>query len=116
MTKGPRGRTYRATATSEATSTTATAATATAAASGPLTALVAARTLTATRAVLGLNGLGLASELDRNLTLKNLLAGQLLDGGVGLVGSSEIHKGIADRAVGAGVYRDRGVLAAVMTD
>jgi hypothetical protein len=51
--------------------------------------------------------LGLASKLDRDLALKDLLARELSDGTVGLSGSREVDKGVTDRAVGARVLRDR---------
>jgi hypothetical protein len=56
--------------------------------------------------------LGLAGELDRDLALKNLLAGELSDGTLGLGGGREVDEGVADRAVGARVLRDGNRLTA----
>jgi hypothetical protein len=53
------------------------------------------------------SGLGLASELNRDLALKDLLAGKLLDGTLSLSGGREVDKGVANRAVGARVLGDR---------
>jgi len=50
--------------------------------------------------------LGLASELDRDLALEDLLARELGDSTVGLGGGREVDKGVTDRAVGARVLRD----------
>jgi len=50
--------------------------------------------------------LGLASELDRDLALENLLAGELSDGTLSLGGSREVDEGVTDGAVGARVLRD----------
>lgn len=50
--------------------------------------------------------LRLAGELDGHLTLEDLLAGELGDGALGLAGSREVDKGIANRAVGARVLWD----------
>ena len=104
-------KTYRtATTTSNATSTTATAATATATTTGPLAALVATGALTATCSTLrlGLRRLRLASQLDRNLTLEDLLARELFNGSVGLVCRGKVHEGVANGAVGAGIHGDGG--------
>jgi hypothetical protein len=49
--------------------------------------------------------------LNGNLALKDLLAGELLDGTLGLSGSGKVDKGVADRAVGARVLGDRDRLA-----
>lgn len=101
------GKTY-ATTTAE-TATTATTTTA-ATAGSPLAALVAAGTLTTTHSTLrlGLRRLRLASNLDRDLALQDLLARQLLDGLLGLMGSGQVDERIANRAVGAGVHRNGG--------
>jgi hypothetical protein len=55
--------------------------------------------------------LRLAGKLDGNLSLKDLLARKLLNSTLGLGRSGEINKGVADRAVGARVLRDRDRLA-----
>ena len=55
--------------------------------------------------------LRLAGKLDGNLALKDLLARKLLNSTLGLSRSREINKGVADRAVGARVLRDRDRLA-----
>ncbi len=92
------------------TAATSTAATATAGATATTGGVAAASTLSTTLdgGTLGLLvGLGLASELDRDLALKDLLARELVDGTIGLSGSREVDKGVADRAVGARVLRDR---------
>jgi hypothetical protein len=102
-----------ATTTSDTAATATSATTATAAATGALAAFIATGTLAAAGSTfLGLRGLGLASQLHRNLAREDLLAGEFLNSGAGLVGSGEIHKGVANGAVGAGVHRDRGALAA----
>ena len=92
------------------TATTSTAATATAGATATTGRVAAASTLSTTLdgGTLGLLvRLGLASELDGDLALKDLLARELGNGTVGLGGSREVDKGVADRAVGARVLRDR---------
>jgi hypothetical protein len=50
--------------------------------------------------------LGLASELDRDLALKDLLARELRDGTLSLSGCREVDEGVTDRAVGARVLWD----------
>ena len=50
-----------------------------------------------------LGGLGLASELDGNLAVKDGLAIQLTDGALSLRGSRDVNKGVADGTSGAGV-------------
>jgi Predicted solute binding protein len=102
-----KGKTY-ATTTSE-TATTATSTT-TATTGSSLATLITASTLTTTHSTLrlGLRRLGLASDLDRDLALKDLLARQLLDGLLGLVGSGKVDKRIANRAVGAWVHWNGG--------
>lgn len=104
------GETYTAAATTASTPTTGTASPATT--TGRLTA---AGTFSTTLGVgtLGLLvRLGLASELDRDLALQDLLAGELGDGTLGLAGSREVDEGVTDRAVGARVLRDRNRLTA----
>ena len=56
-------------------------------------------------------GLGLASELDRHLTLQNLLARKLRNGTLRLGGGREVDKSVADGAVGTGVLGDGDGLA-----
>jgi hypothetical protein len=56
--------------------------------------------------------LRLAGELDRDLALKDLLAGELSDGTLSLGGGREVDEGVADRAVGARVLRDGNRLTA----
>ena len=51
---------------------------------------------------------GLAGALDRNLTVENGLAIQLLDGTVGLRGGGNVNKGVSDRASGVRVDGDTG--------
>ena len=105
---GGRG-TYRAATTSNATPTTAATATATTPTAGPFAAFA----LTATCSTLpGLRGLRLASQLDRNLTLEDLITRELLDGSVGLVCGGEVHEGVTNGAIGAGVDRDGGAFTA----
>lgn len=55
--------------------------------------------------------LGLAGKLNGNLALENLLAGELLDGTLGLGGSREVDEGVANRTVGTGVLGDGNGLA-----
>ena len=94
------------TATAGSTSTTTTA---TGAAASRSAAAGAVGTLTLSVGSLGLlaGRLGLASELDRNLALEDLLAGEFLNGTFGLGGGREVDEGVADRAVGARVLGDR---------
>lgn len=47
--------------------------------------------------------LGLASELDGDLALEDLLAGELSDGTLSLARGREVDEGVADGAVGARV-------------
>lgn len=97
-------------ATASAASTTTTATTAATARS---TAARTFRTLTLAVGTLGLltSRLRLAGKLDRDLALENLLAGELLDGTLGLSGSREVDEGVTDRTVGAGVLWDGDGLA-----
>lgn len=95
-----------------ATTSTATTATATTTARSSAAGSLSARTLSVGALGLLTSRLGLASELNRNLSLKNLLARELSNGTVSLVGSREVDKGVADRAVSAGVLGDRDRLAA----
>jgi hypothetical protein len=98
--------TYTAAASTASTSTTSPASPT--AAAGGLTAACAIRTGTLAIGTLGLLiRVGLASELDRDLAFEDLLARKLNNSTVGLAGSREIDEGIADRAVGARVLRDR---------
>lgn len=53
-----------------------------------------------------LGRLGLASELDGNLAVKDGLAIQLTDGALSLRGGRDINKGVTDRTSGAGVGGD----------
>lgn len=97
LTRNIQARTYTI-----ATSTATTAATGATATAGGLTAASAFMALTG--GTLGLLvRLGLASELDGDLALEDLLAGELSDGTLSLVGSREVDEGIADGAVGARV-------------
>jgi hypothetical protein len=90
-----------------ATAASSTATTATTATAGRLAATGSALTTLSG----GLrSGLGLASELDGNLAVKDRLAIQLLDGAVGLGGGGDVNEGVADRAGGARVGGDRGGL------
>ncbi len=110
-------------ATTASTTATATARTATA-----TSGLAAAGTIAGTLTVgaLGLlSRLGLAGELDGDLALEDLLAGELSDGALSLVGCGKVDESIADRAVGTRVLRDgngltvqraRGVSAAAHDD
>lgn len=96
------------TSTAKATATATTATTATTTATGPLAALVAASTLTATGGTLGLGlgGFRLAGQLDGDLALQNLLTGELLNSGGSLLGGGQVHEGVAHGTVGARVHRD----------
>lgn len=80
-------------------------ATATTTAGWPLAAFVGVGSFTATHCTLrlGLRRLGLAGNLDGDLALQDLLAGQLLDGRLRLGSSGKVDEGVADRAVGARV-------------
>lgn len=53
-------------------------------------------------------GFGSAGELDRHLALKDGLSVELGDGTISLGRGGQSHKGISDRALGAGVGGDRG--------
>lgn len=57
-------------------------------------------------------GLGLASELDRNLALQNFFARELGNGALGLGWGGQVDEGIADRALGSRVFRNGDSLAA----
>lgn len=85
---------------------TATAATATTSRSSAARAL-STRAITISTLRLLTSRLRLASELDGNLALQDLLAGELLNGTLGLSGSRKIDEGVANGAVGTGVLRDR---------
>lgn len=91
-------------------STTAPGAGTAATATGGLAA-AGALTLSVGVSLLGV-GFGLASELDRDLALKNLLARELGDGTLGLGGGGQVDKGVADRALGSRVLGDGDSLAA----
>lgn len=97
-------------ASASASSTTTTASAPTTARGAAASALVA-RTLTVGSLCLLSSGLRLAGELDRNLALEDLLAGELSDGALGLGGSREIDESVANRAVGSRILRDRDGLA-----
>jgi hypothetical protein len=90
--------------------TTSTAATATAATTAGSAAAGALRTRTLAVGTLNsllASRLGLASELNGDLALEDLLAGELLDGTLSLGRSGEVDESVADRAVGARVLWDR---------
>lgn len=57
-------------------------------------------------------GLGLASKLDRDLALKDLLARELSDGALCLGGSGQVDKSVANGALGAWVLGNGDSLAA----
>lgn len=101
------GKTY-----TTATATTSTSATATARAATTASGLAAAGTLTLDGTLGLLARLGLAGELDGDLALEDLLAGELSDGALGLAGGREVDEGVTDRAVGARVLRDGNRLTA----
>lgn len=89
-----------------ATSTAATATTGATATAGGLATASALMALTV--GTLGLLvRLGLASELDGDLALEDLLARELSDGTLSLAGGREVDEGIADGAVGARVLGNR---------
>jgi len=88
--------TGRTASTSPSTATTATRrTTARALTSGALASLV----------LIGVR-LRLASELDGDLSLQDLLAAQLADGTLGFAGSREINEGVADGLVSTRVLGD----------
>ena len=70
------------------------------AATGTLAGALTVRTLSL------LSLLRLAGELDRDLALEDLLAGELCDGALGLIGGGKVDEGVADGAVGSRVLRD----------
>lgn len=91
------------------TATAATTATATATATPGRTAASALATgalTSSTRLVLVVR-LGLASKLDGDLALKDLLAAELVDGTLSLARGRQVNKGVADGLVRAGVLGDR---------
>lgn len=100
---------------SAGTATTTTTASATATSRSSATRSLSAGTLSVGALGLLTSGLGLASELDGNLALKDLLSGELLDGTLGLSRGGEVDKGVADRAVGARVLWDRDRLTTKMS-
>ena len=97
--------TYRSSTASSATGTTTAAATATARSSATGTL----GTRVAVGGTLGLltSGLRSASKLDRDLALKDVLAGELSDGALSLSRGRKVDEGVTDRAVGARVLRNR---------
>jgi hypothetical protein len=100
--------TTASTATTTATSTTATS---TATATGGLPAAGTLAVLSVGTFSLVGSSLGLASKLDGDLALQDLLARELSNGALSLAGSGQVNKGVADRAVGARVLRDGNGLA-----
>lgn len=58
--------------------------------------------------------LGLASQLNGNLSLEDLLAGKLSNGTISLVGGRKVDKSVSDRAVGTRILGDRDRLAAMV--
>jgi hypothetical protein len=95
------------TSTSATSATTATTATTTASTTILVTSLSGDRGLL-------LVVLGLASELDANLALEDVLAGEVLDSLGGLVGGLQVDEGIPDGTVGTRVDRDGSALAVIM--
>ncbi len=89
----------------------ATATTATATASSTAATTLSALSVTVGSFGLLTSGLGLASELDRHLALEDLLAGELLNGTLGLGGGREVDESVADGTLGAGVLGDGDRLA-----
>jgi methyl coenzyme M reductase beta subunit len=55
-------------------------------------------------------GTGLASKLNADLPLLNLLSAQLRNGTVGVLLSSKVDEGISDGTASAGISGDRGRL------
>jgi hypothetical protein len=94
-----------------ATTTATTSATATTAATTTTRSSAAMALCTRTLSVgtLGLlaSRLGLASKLNGDLALEDLLAGELGNGTLGLTGSRQVDEGVADGAVGTGILGDR---------
>lgn len=95
--------TYSAALAAEATSAATATATETATTVGPL----------ATLGAFAISRLGLASQLDRNPTLEDLLSRELLDGRGGLTSCGKVHEGITDRAVSTRVHRDGGAFTVI---
>lgn len=96
--------TYTATTAAASTSTTATAGAATT--TSRLAAAGAFSTALGVSALSLVVRLGLASKLDGDLALKDLLARKLSDSTLRLAGGRQVDKGITNRAVGARVFRD----------
>lgn len=94
--------TYTTTAAAATAPTTATTASGGTAAS----ALATLALTSGTRLVLVVR-LGLASKLDGDLALQDLLPAELVDGPLGLARGRQVNKGVADRLVRARVLRDR---------
>lgn len=92
--------------TTYSTGTTGTAAVASAATAATATRSTAAGALGAST-LCGLSlltsRLGLAGQLNGNLALEDLLAGELLNSTLGLGGSREVDEGVANGTVGTGV-------------
>lgn len=105
------GRTYAVTSTGSA-STTATAASTTASRLSAAATLGTLGTVTSTHGTLSLlaGWLRLAGKLNGDLALKDLLAGELSDGTLGLARCRKVDKCVADWAVGAWVLGDGGRL------
>ena len=103
-----KGNAYTTSATSGTTAAAATTSTSTSGSAA--TGLIPALGLSSADATT-LAGLRLASKLDRNLAVEDRLAVEFVDGTLRFGWSGEIDKGVADRAGGARVGRDRGRLA-----
>jgi hypothetical protein len=91
--------------------TTTSTATATAATTATTSGAATASRLGSLVTLLG--RLGLASELDRDLAVKDGLAVQLTDGTLGLRGGRDVNEGVANGTSGAGVGGDGSGLTAV---
>jgi hypothetical protein len=93
--------TSSSTTASSATSTTRWSTTATFASRSTLTSACSTLTLLA-------SWLGLAGKLNRDLAIKDLLAGEFSNGTLSLARGGEVDEGISNWAVGAWVLWDRG--------
>lgn len=101
-----KSQTYASAATAGGTATTATATSATTT-RGTTAGSLSARSFAVGTLSLLASRLRLAGKLDRDLALKDFLAGELSNSTLSLRRSREVDKGVANRAVGARVLGDR---------
>lgn len=107
-------KTHASGATATATTATTSAATSAATTRGSAARALRAGALSVSTLSLLTSRLGLASQLNGNLSLEDLLAGKLSNGTISLVRGRKVDKSVSDRAVGTRVLGDRDRLAAMV--